>query len=153
VLKDSFAICGKTASATKLRAFYLYGLRALVLACLLFAPSLRPATAASDDSVRGFVERVNKASTDLLLVEENADERCRSLLGWAFDVPAMAQYALGKAWDRATSAEREAFGRVRDAIVALSSPHAGLSRRDDELRRNEAACRGRPQGCKPLEPA
>ena len=119
MLKGSFAICGKTASATKLRACYLYGLRAFVLACLLFAPSLRPATAASDDSVRGFVERVNKASTDLLLVEENADERCRSLLGWAFDVPAMAQYALGKAWDRATSAEREAFLAVfEDAIVA-----------------------------------
>jgi hypothetical protein len=31
----------------------------------------------------------------------------------------MAQYALGKAWDRATSAEREAFlAAFEDAIVA-----------------------------------
>jgi phospholipid transport system substrate-binding protein len=119
VLKGSFAICGRTASATKLRALCLYGLRAIVLACLLLAPSLRPATAATDDSVRAFVERVNEASTDLLSSEENADDRCRSLLGWAFDVPAMAQYALGKAWDRATSTEREAFlAAFEDAIVA-----------------------------------
>jgi phospholipid transport system substrate-binding protein len=66
-------------------------------------------TAAPDDDVRAFVERVNQASMGLLSSEENADERCRSLLGWAFDVPAMAQYALGKAWDGATSAEREEF--------------------------------------------
>jgi len=108
VLKGSFAICGRTASAAKLRAFCLDGLRALVLACLLLA-SIRPVTAAPDDDVRAFVERVNQASTDLLSSEENADERCRSLIGWAFDVPAMAQYALGKAWDGATSAEREEF--------------------------------------------
>jgi phospholipid transport system substrate-binding protein len=76
---------------------------------LLLAPSIGPATADTKADVRAFVERVNQASTDLLLVEENADERCRNLLGWAFDVPAMAQYALGKTWDRATSAEREAF--------------------------------------------
>jgi len=114
VLKGSFAICESTTTASKLGV-----LRALVLACLLFAPGLHLATAAADGSVRGFVERVNQASTDLLLVEENAHERCRSLLGWAFDVPAMAQYALGKAWDRATNADREAFlAAFEDAIVA-----------------------------------
>lgn len=119
MLKCSFAICGRTASATELRAFCLCCLRVLVLACMLFSPSLRPATAASDDLVRNFVERVNEASTDLLSSEEKADERCRSLLGWAFDVPAMAHYALGKAWDRATSAEREAFlAAFEDSIVA-----------------------------------
>lgn len=119
MLNGSFATCGRTTSTTKLRAFCLYSLRALVFACLLFAPSLSPATAASDDSVRDFVERVNEASTDLLSSEENANERCRSLLGWAFDVQAMAQYALGKAWDRATTAEREAFlAAFEDATVS-----------------------------------
>ncbi len=119
MLKGSFAICGRIAHTTKLRAICLYGLRALVLACLLFAPSIRPATATPDDNVRAFVERVNQASTDLLSSEENADERCRTLLGWAFDVPAMAQYALGKAWDRATNDEREAFlAAFEGAVVA-----------------------------------
>ena len=114
MLKGSFAICESTATATKLGAF-----RALVLACLLFAAGIGPATAASDEPVRNFVERVNEDSTNLLSSEENATERCRILLGWAFDVPAMAQYAVGKAWDRATSAERETFlAAFEDAIIA-----------------------------------
>jgi phospholipid transport system substrate-binding protein len=55
----------------------------------------------------------------LLSAEETANQRCRDLLGWAFDVPAMAQYALGKAWDRATSADRDAFlAAFEDEIVA-----------------------------------
>lgn len=107
--RDLFAFGLRTASATGLRPFCLFSLRALVLACLLVAPSILPVTAAPDDDIRAFVERVNQASTDLLSSEETADERCRTLLGWAFDVPAMAQYALGKTWDRATSAEREEF--------------------------------------------
>ena len=114
MLKGSFAICESTPTATKLGEF-----RALVLACLLFAAGIGPATAASDETVRNFIERVNQASTDLLSAEEKAEERCRSLLGWAFDVPAMAQYALGKAWDRATSAKREDFlAAFEGAIVA-----------------------------------
>jgi phospholipid transport system substrate-binding protein len=114
VLKGSFAICESTPNATKLGAF-----RALALACLLFAAGIGPATAASNETVRNFVERVNEDSTNLLSSEENATERCRSLLGWAFDVPAMAQYALGKAWGRATSAERETFlTAFEDAIIA-----------------------------------
>lgn len=76
VLKGLFAISGTTDA--KLLASCSCGLRALVLGCLLLAPSIRPATAAPDDSVRNFVERVNEASTDLLLSEENAAERCRS---------------------------------------------------------------------------
>ena len=150
MLKGSFAICESTPTATKLGAF-----RALVLACLLFAAGIGPATAASDETVRNFIERVNQASTDLLSADEKAEERCRSLLGWAFDVPAMAQYALGKAWDRATSAEREDFLAAFEGAIScrLSSPHAGLSRRDDELCRSKASGWRRPQGCKPLEPA
>ena len=115
MLKGSFAICESTPTATKLGAF-----RALVLACLLFAAGIGPATAASDETVRNFVERVNEASTNLLLSEENATERCRILLGWAFDVPAMAQYALGGAWEQATSAEREDFLAAFEGAIVVA---------------------------------
>jgi phospholipid transport system substrate-binding protein len=117
VLEGSFAICGS--AAAKLPVSCSHGFCTLILACLLLAPSASAAAAASDESVRNFVERVNQASTDLLSPEETADERCRKLLGWAFDVPAMAQYALGKAWDRATQADRDAFSAAfEDGIVA-----------------------------------
>jgi phospholipid transport system substrate-binding protein len=118
VLEGSSAVRVRMAG-TKLRTFCFCGVLALALACLLLAPNTWAATAASDDSVRNFVERVNQASTDLVSSEENADERCRNLLGWAFDVPAMAQYALGKAWEKASSADREAFlTTFKDGIVA-----------------------------------
>ena len=104
------------AATTKLRSFCFRGVRALALACLLLAPNT---WAASDDSVRDFVERVNQASTDLVSSEEKADERCRNLLSWAFDVPAMAEYALGKAWHKASGDDREAFlAAFTDGIVA-----------------------------------
>jgi phospholipid transport system substrate-binding protein len=87
----------------------------LILACLLSAPI---AHARSEDSVRNFVERVNHASTALLASEGGA-QKCRRLLAWAFDVPAMGRYALGTAWNRATSAERRAFlAAFEDEIVA-----------------------------------
>ena len=95
---------------------YARSLAAPVLACLLSAPST---AARSEDSVRNFVERVNHASTTLLASESGATQKCRSLLAWAFDVPAMAQYALGTAWNKATSTERRAFLTVfQDEIVA-----------------------------------
>lgn len=118
VLKGSLAIC-EMASATKLWGFCPRGFRAFFLACFFLVPGICPATTAPDADIRAFVERVNQASTDLLSSEEKAEEQCRSLLGWAFDVAAMAQYALGKAWDRATSAEREDFlAAFEGAIVA-----------------------------------
>lgn len=96
------------------------GVRALTVAWFLLAANTWAAAPASDDSVRNFVERVNQASTDLVAsAEENADERCRKLLDWAFDVPAMAQYSLGKSWDKASSTDREAFlAAFKDGIVA-----------------------------------
>lgn len=116
---DSFYVCRRIAGTTKLGTYSLYGARAVVFACLFLAASEWVVAASSDDSVRIFVERVNQASTDLLSSEENADRRCRDLLGWAFDVPAMAQYALGKAWDSATQADRDAFlAAFEDEIVA-----------------------------------
>jgi phospholipid transport system substrate-binding protein len=116
-VKGRFEICAD--AAARPTASCVIGLRALVLAYLLLAANTWTAAAATDELVRNFVERVNEASTDLLSSDETADQRCRSLLGWAFDVPAMAQYALGKAWDKVSSADREAFlAAFEDGIVA-----------------------------------
>ena len=41
--------------------------------------------------------------------EADARERCRALLAWAFDVPAMGKDALGRAWDKTTEEERTEF--------------------------------------------
>jgi ABC-type transporter MlaC component len=87
--------------------------------------------AASDDSVRNFVDRMNDASTALLSSESNA-LRCRRLLGGAFDVPGMARHALGKAWDQSTSAERQAFlAALRIVDVSIDGRGALHTERQD----------------------
>ncbi len=67
--------------------------------------------AESKKAIRAFVERVNEASVGFFSSGSEADarERCRALLAWAFDVPAMGKEALGKAWDKATEEERKDF--------------------------------------------
>ena len=116
MLTHLFAIGGSTGGRSTKPSPCMRVLCILVLACLLSAPST---AAQSEDSVRNFVERVNHASTTLLPSESGATQKCRSLLAWAFDVPAMAQYALGTAWNKATSTERRAFLTVfQDEIVA-----------------------------------
>jgi phospholipid transport system substrate-binding protein len=62
-------------------------------------------------SIRTFIERVNEASVGFFSSGSEADarERCRALLAWAFDVPAMGEKALGQAWDNATVEERKTF--------------------------------------------
>jgi ABC-type transporter MlaC component len=71
------------------------------------------ATAGEDgnDAIRAFVEKVNEASVGFFASGSEADarERCRALLAWAFDVPAMGQDALGRTWNTATEAERKEF--------------------------------------------
>ena len=147
MLKGSFAICESTPTATKLGAF-----RALVLACLLFAAGIGPATAASDETVRNFIERVNQASTDLLSADEKAERTVpppawlgvRSFRRWR-NMPSARPGTV----QRAPSA-RTFLAAFEGAISCrLSSPHAGLSRRDDELCRSKASGRRRPHGCKP----
>ena len=119
MLKGSSAVCLRVAGTEKLHALGLSGIHALAFACWLLAANTGATSPASEQSVSNFVERVNQASTDLVSSEENADERCRNLLSWAFDVPAMAQSALGKAWDKASGADREAFlAAFTDGIVA-----------------------------------
>jgi phospholipid transport system substrate-binding protein len=81
----------------------------LVLACLATPSLAEPAS--SDDAIRAFIEKVNVASTSFFASGSEADarQRCRDLLAWAFDVPAMGKEVLGKAWGKATDAERKEF--------------------------------------------
>ena len=82
----------------------------VALAWLLLASSTLVA-AASEGAIRAFVERVNEASVGLFSSgsEADANERCRALLAWAFDVPVMGKEALGRAWDKATEEERKKY--------------------------------------------
>jgi phospholipid transport system substrate-binding protein len=111
VLTRSFPICGKPSGVTKTPSHRVRILWTLVLITLLLIQHTPPATAGSEDAVRQFVEQVNSASNEFFFSESEADarEKCRSLLSWAFDVQAMAEYALAKAWDTATGEERKAF--------------------------------------------
>jgi phospholipid transport system substrate-binding protein len=83
----------------------------LVLAYLLLSPSTPAAAAEPEDPVRALVEQVNSASNAFFTSGSEADarEKCRQLLAWAFDVPAMGEYALAKAWDTTTGDDRKAF--------------------------------------------
>lgn len=87
-------------------------MRSLFLAIIL-AWLVAPAAAEteSNDAIRAFVEKVNQASAGFFASGSEADarERCRALLAWAFDVPAMGKQALGGAWDKATEEERKEF--------------------------------------------
>jgi phospholipid transport system substrate-binding protein len=92
--------------------------RVIALAWSLLASS-PPVVAASKDSIRAFVERVNEASVSFFSSGSEADarERCRALLTWAFDVPAMGKDALGRAWDKTTEEERREFLRAFEEDV------------------------------------
>ena len=93
----------------------------LAFAWLLAMPHAA-AAAKSEDAIREFVERVNEASVKFFASGSEADarRRCRDLLDWAFDVPAMAEYALGKALDQATDEQRKELmaGFEEDIISA-----------------------------------
>jgi ABC-type transporter MlaC component len=67
--------------------------------------------AGTDESIKAFIERVNKESVSFFVSGSEADarQRCRDLLSWAFDVPAMGKQVLGKAWDKATEKERKEY--------------------------------------------
>jgi len=90
-------------------------------ACLIQGPAL-----AADDagrtqaSVRAFVEGINEASMNFFSAgtEDNARERVRSLLSTSFDVPAMAEYALARTWEKANAEQREELlAAFRDEII------------------------------------
>jgi phospholipid transport system substrate-binding protein len=87
----------------------------LVWLLLLFHVWLVPPAIAAEngaeESVRVFVERVNEASMNFFSsgTDTEARARCRALLAWAFDVPAMAKQALGPVWDSLTDEVRNEF--------------------------------------------
>jgi phospholipid transport system substrate-binding protein len=90
-------------------------------AFLIASPIATAAESESRDAVRAFVEKVNSASMSFFASgsEADASERCRQLLSWAFDVPAMAEYVLGKAWATASGEDRKEFLQAfEDEIVA-----------------------------------
>ena len=72
-----------------------------------------------DDAVRRFVEQVNDASMSFFSSgsEKDAREKCRQLLSWAFDVPAMGEDGLGKAWTSASEEDRKELAAFEDEIV------------------------------------
>jgi phospholipid transport system substrate-binding protein len=83
----------------------------LLLFFVWLGPSSFAAVNDARDSVRVFIERLNEASMNFFSsgTELEARERCRAVLGWAFDVPAMAKEALGLTWDKITDNERQEF--------------------------------------------
>jgi phospholipid transport system substrate-binding protein len=101
------------------------GMRVFLVACVFgiaaqLTTTLQSAPTKPDEAVRRFVEQVNEASTSFFSSgsEKDAREKCRELLSWAFDVPAMGEYALGKAWARASEEERKEFLQAfEDEIV------------------------------------
>src|SRR6185312_6384667 len=102
------ATCDRSKSAEPVARLVSALLLSLVLVWLVVS-----ATAGEDgnDAIRAFVEKVNEASVGFFASGSEADarERCRALLAWAFDVPAMGQAALGPTWSTATEGERKEF--------------------------------------------
>lgn len=90
-------------------------LMAFAFALAAFGASpLQSARAESNDAVKQFVEQVNKTSMSFFESgsDDDARERTRSLLASSFDVPAMAEFALGKAWGSASEDDRKAYLRA-----------------------------------------
>ncbi len=96
----------------------------LLLAVIFLAGLAAPCRAEpadSDAAIKAFVERVNQESMNFFATgsEEDARQRCRDLLAWAFDVPFMGKQVLGKAWDKATEEERKKYMQAfEDEVVS-----------------------------------
>jgi len=84
----------------------------------LDAPAAKAETAETERAaVTDFVEKLNAQSNALLAAP--SPDGARAILDWAFDVPAMGQYALGPAWDTASEAEREVYlSAFEDVLVS-----------------------------------
>ena len=72
-------------------------------------------SAGKAESPEAFIEKVNRASNQLLAAPSAAG--CHSLLRWAFDVPAMGRYALGDAWNKATAAQRNTYLATFENVI------------------------------------
>jgi phospholipid transport system substrate-binding protein len=93
---------------------------ALALPLLLWVSAASKSS--DDESVRAFVARVNEASMSFYATGSVADARfrCRELLAWAFDVPAMGRQALGKAWYSATESERKDYMQAFEQLLVTA---------------------------------
>jgi ABC-type transporter MlaC component len=82
----------------------------LAIAALLQGPAFAADESdATKTSIRAFVESLNEASMNFFSggSEDDAREHVRALLAAKFDVPAMAEYALARAWEKADAKQRE----------------------------------------------
>jgi phospholipid transport system substrate-binding protein len=104
-----YAPCGRSTLGDKPSRL----IKAVFLSIVLIwpGPSAGAGEKETKDSIRAFIERVNQASVSFFSSGSEADarERCRALLAWAFDVPAMGKEALGRAWEKATEEERKQY--------------------------------------------
>lgn len=94
----------------------------LFMAFVWFAAPAIAAEKATEDSIRAFVEKVNEASVQFFSSgsEDEARERAGALLAWAFDIPAMAEEALGRAGGTATEDERREFLDAFQEVVTTA---------------------------------
>jgi phospholipid transport system substrate-binding protein len=100
----------------------------MAFAFALAALGARPlyATAAEpNEAVKQFVEQVNKTSMTFFESgsDDDARERTRSLLASSFDVPAMAEFALGKAWASTSEEDRKAYLRTFESQAVSEYLH------------------------------
>ncbi len=65
--------------------------------------------------VAAFIEKLNQESNALL--GKPSPDGARAILDWAFDVPAMGQYALGDAWATASEAQRAAYLKAFEGVL------------------------------------
>jgi ABC-type transporter MlaC component len=88
-------------------------LASIFVALVLAWPALHAAAAEDETNsqIRAFIERVNQASADFRSSgsEQDAREKVRALLAWAFDIPAMGKEAAGSYWDQFSEPERKDY--------------------------------------------
>lgn len=80
-----------------------------------FSGPARAETETDKAAVTTFVEKLNQQSNALLATP--SPDGARAILDWAFDVPAMGQYALGPAWDSAGAAQRETYLKAFEDVL------------------------------------
>lgn len=97
---------------------------ALILLAWLVSSPVVPALAQSEPQAIAFVDRLIAASSALVVTAsrsaEEAQQECGKLVAWAYDVPGMAQFALGDGWKKATGNERNSFRASFEKLVVNS---------------------------------
>lgn len=100
---------------------------ALILVAWLVSIPVVPTLAQSEPTIIAFVDRVIAASSAIVATasrsEEAARQECDKLMGWAFDVPGMAQFVLGGGWKKATANERNTFRAGFEKLIVNTIVH------------------------------